>query len=817
MGCKEKIKKLFDGLNDREISAIIDDLEMKQKMLNMKTEKGESVPELMREGAIARMAEIKVLRAQQKRAALLKIIRAKDLRNNIELHPDSLKGIRGQLVFVPKNKNVSAEGIGRAIEHRTVNDFLKDLVDQDHKGIDKLFKDKNFNEAVAIERGEIRDGGKPGITGNGDAEHFAKMSHKYDELLRKEANEAGANIAEMPGYNAQSHNATKIMKAGYDQWLADEWPLWDKERMFGDLLADKEALGKYTTDVYANIVTGIHGAISSREKGITTDPGSLASLMSRHREIIYNNAKDFLIHNEKYGNQTVVAGIFSNWTRRSRDIGLMKIMGPNPDQMLEKMMAEYARKTRKGETKSLLTATKQEALRRDLISVSGRLNVPANPTAARIGSVVRAFLTMGYLGQVTLSSLNDIVTSVSNANYHGIGFLDAYGSVFKRMVHGRPKGQDRTVSDALLGRTMDRMIGSVFERFSAGEGVYGVTASTMNTFVKWSGIDWWTTLMKEGHAMMLSEHLAHNMNNDFNAMDVAIKRGLLHHGITEEKWNIIRQTKTMLSDGIEYITPEGIRDLPDEVFGENLTKQKLKQTKQGLEDSLRSYFIEEVDVGVISPGAREKAMFIQGKPGSVWGEATRSFMQFKMFPLSMANKVFPRLKEQGMPGAIHFILMMTAMGYASNQLKDLSKGRGLRDPRKQQTWIDAMLAGGAASIYTDFIFKDYNKYGGSFLETVAGPTAGSIADIAKIFGYAKTAAMEANEGLAMTAAAKSARFLTNRLPFANLFYTKAAIDYLLLNYVNEALNPGVSERTKQKMEETYGQDYTFGGKSIQGE
>ena len=66
MGCKEKIKKLFDGLNDREISAIIDDLEMKQKMLNMKTEKGESVPALMREGALARMAEIKVLRAQQK-------------------------------------------------------------------------------------------------------------------------------------------------------------------------------------------------------------------------------------------------------------------------------------------------------------------------------------------------------------------------------------------------------------------------------------------------------------------------------------------------------------------------------------------------------------------------------------------------------------------------------------------------------------------------------------------------------------------------------------------------------------------------------
>lgn len=305
--------------------------------------------------------------------------------------------------------------------------------------------------------------------------------------------------------------------------------------------------------------------------------------------------------------------------------------------------------------------------------------------------------------------------------------------------------------------------------------------------------------MKEGHAMMLSSHLADNMNTNWASMDIGIKSGLLRHGITESKWNIIKQAKTSLAKGRDYITPDAIRDLPDEVFGANLSKSKLKQAREGLEDNLRAFFVTEVGYGVITPGARESAKFGGAKAGTVWGEAQKSFFQFKMFPLAMATKVFPRLREQGVPGVVHFIMAMTLFGYASTTLKDLAKGKGIRDPRKPQTMIDSFLAGGAASLYGDFILKDYNRYGGGLLQTAAGPTFGAAEDILKMVSYAREGNAEAAD--------KFTRFVIQRTPFVNLFYTKAALDYMLIYGIQESLNPGYLERVQRTMREEYGQEY----------
>lgn len=305
--------------------------------------------------------------------------------------------------------------------------------------------------------------------------------------------------------------------------------------------------------------------------------------------------------------------------------------------------------------------------------------------------------------------------------------------------------------------------------------------------------------MKEGHAMMLSSYLADNINANWADMDISIKSGLLRHGITESKWNIIKQSKTSLVKGRDYITPDSIRDLPDEVFGANLSKSKLKRVREGIEDNLRAFFVTEVGYGVVTPGARESAKFGGAKVGTVWGEALKSFFQFKMFPLTIATKLFPRLREQGVPGIAHFIISMTLFGYAATTLKDLAKGKGPRDPRKPQTMIDSFLAGGAASIYGDFILKDYNKYGGGLVQTLGGPTFGLSEDIAKIISYAREGNAEAAD--------KFTRLVIQRTPFVNLFYTKAALDYILLYGIQESLNPGYLERVQRTMKEEYGQEY----------
>lgn len=808
MGCKDKLEEMFGKLSKDEIKEIISDIEKKQKTI--RTGEGEPVAELLKMFADKAIKEKEYLAREQMRKASIKILRENELRKIIDkdYKGDAFTGLRNLLTHGAKGRSPSAEFRGKAIESKIFTSLLKDL-EADHKGITKLFRDKPFNEAVAVELGELKQGGTPGKSGNEDAMHVAKVFDKHKEILRKMANEAGATIKKLDGHIvAQTHDITKMRKMGVVGWSKYILPLLDKERTFGDALDEKD-VEKFLTDVYANITTGIHGSMKAEERGVTGGIMSLANLVSKERELHFRDTASFLAYNDNLGTGSVLEGLFRGITRMSEKNGIMQVMGPDPEATLEKLMAEYARKTRKGVENLILTKAKQETLRREFETVAGIVETPENPTLARVMTNVRSMNSMAYLGMALFSSVNDIPTVVANANYHGIGFLEAYTKVFRNLLKVKRPQQEREIVNKLLGVWVKGVVGSAKARFGVNEGAHGIMSNMTNAFFKLSGLDFWTDRLKEGHALMLSSHLADNINQDYKVMDESIRRGLLRYGIGEEKWNIIKQARAEMSDGIHYLTPDAIRSLPDEAFGKGMTMKpvQLKKMKAELENDFRAFFLAEADTAVITPGERERAMFVRGTPGTVWGEVSRSVIQFKFFPLSMATKVFPRLAEQGVPAIVHFALMMTLFGYAGNTLKDLAKGKGLRDPRKKQTVLDAMLAGGAASIYTDFIFKDYNRYGGSFVETVAGPTVGTASDFFKIFSFVKGFIGDGETDSLYEGGKKAVRFATQRMPFANLFYTKAALDYLFLYSLNETLNPGATRRMEDRIKEEYGQSY----------
>jgi len=57
------------------------------------------------------------------------------------------------------------------------------------------------------------------------------------------------------------------------------------------------------------------------------------------------------------------------------------------------------------------------------------------------------------------------------------------------------------------------------------------------------------------------------------------------------------------------------------------------------------------------------------------------------------------------------------------------------------------------------------------------------------------------------AAAAAVRFGIQQTPFANLFYTRAALDYLVLYSVQESLNPGSLRRMERRIEKENAQRY----------
>jgi hypothetical protein len=117
-----------------------------------------------------------------------------------------------------------------------------------------------------------------------------------------------------------------------------------------------------------------------------------------------------------------------------------------------------------------------------------------------------------------------------------------------------------------------------------------------------------------------------------------------------------------------------------------------------------------------------------------------------------------------------------------------------------------MVQGGGFGIYGDFLFGEMrNRMGGGVLATAAGPTLGTIDDLADLWGRVRNGD---------DSAAAAFKLAVNNTPYMNLFYTRAALDYLVLYQIQEALNPGAVRRMEQRVERENGQEFLLSPSSF---
>jgi hypothetical protein len=189
----------------------------------------------------------------------------------------------------------------------------------------------------------------------------------------------------------------------------------------------------------------------------------------------------------------------------------------------------------------------------------------------------------------------------------------------------------------------------------------------------------------------------------------------------------------------------------------------------------------------------------------VEGELIRTVAQFKQYATTyLARTVGREFTRDGFDvgGVAHLIAATTALGYLSMTLKDLVKGKNPRDPDDAAGYAKvvaaSMVQGGGLGIYGDFLFGEANRFGGGIIGTLAGPTAGSLEQAHQLLGAIR------GEG---NAAAEAIRMGVGHTPFVNLFYTRLALDHMVLFRLQEWANPGylrrVEQRTKRENDQTF--------------
>jgi hypothetical protein len=214
------------------------------------------------------------------------------------------------------------------------------------------------------------------------------------------------------------------------------------------------------------------------------------------------------------------------------------------------------------------------------------------------------------------------------------------------------------------------------------------------------------------------------------------------------------------------------------------------------------------DRAIITPGVADRALVRGGTlPGTPAGEALRFVAQFKLWGLAAVRQSLGRefYGEQGLAGAVSGIIQLaiaaTAFGYMRMFLSDLSQGKNPRPPNSPATWAAALMQGGGFGILGDFVFGEFSRFGGSLGDTLLGPVLGQgTSQVIKIWNDLK-------EGRGSDLSPDAVKLIMDNLPFVNMFYSRAAINYLFLHSLQETMNPGYLKRSEQSLRRRTGQTY----------
>lgn len=736
------------------------------------------------------------------------------------------EGITALLVGVNRAKQGarnSVMSVQKTLRDKLLSGFVADL---EKTGSVKLFAGGTMDRDVTRALWAIGRENEADLLRNipGPAQDIARVISKWQEYTRVTANEAGAWIGKEAGYIVkQSHDMLRIRAAGFDAWKAAALQHFDLPRMMTESGADN--VDSMLNGIYRNLASGDHmKPVQSVAASPFKGPGNLAKRLSQDRVVHFKDADAWYDYNQQYGVRSLREAVAGGISRGAEQIGLLRQLGTNPSGMVDTIRNDLIQAAKKAGEFGKIDELKDKAGRHAdyLAAVDGSMSIPGNALWARRGQNLRAWQSLAKLGGMILSQFNDIAVYGSEAKYQGRGFLSGMGEAMAGLGTNL-KTQERKDLMASLGVFFESAVGEIARTGSFEDA--GALTKSQRLFFKLNLGQWWTEKMRAAAAMGMSHHMALQTGRAWEALEPEYRRVLSLYDIDGPKWDVIRQSAMKQVDGRNYVAPDTISQLPDDVVrahlestGQRAGPKDIESSKADLADKLQTYLNDRTTFFQLEPDAKTRALLLQGtKPGTWLGEFARFAMQFKSFTGAYMQKIMGReLYGRGFEGTnpikalaagngeawglVSVVAMSTLFGYGSMLAKDMARGQTPRlptaDPQQDtKLFLAAMAQGGGMGLMGDFLFGSANRFGGGMLSSLAGPTAGAANDIVNLYQQARDDALTGKGNVGSDAL----RVAMNNTPYLNLFYTRIALDYLLFYRIQEWMNPGYLNRMEQRV------------------
>lgn len=707
-----------------------------------------------------------------------------------------------------KNKGQSLESLSQAISA----DYTRRLVDlydnmgprafglfQNEKGIRAL-----VYETFGVDSTKVAT---PAIAQTAKA--VSKVWTDVVEDMRKHFNRLGGEIGKLEDWRfPQVHDQLSVAKAGFQNWTNDVLAMGiDRNRYVkedGNLMTEAE-LRDFLKESWTSIATG--GA-NKREPGRAIGNAMRARRHAESRVLHFSNPEGFLAYQAKYGTEDVYSVMMGHVRTMAQEIANLEKFGPNSDLMfdywLERVVKEETIAKPEKQGKIMAKAASLENLYDYL---TGRTQPVANRWISNTFDTLRSWIVATRMGSGYISSLPDNATMRLTAFVNNIPEVKLARN---QLAYLNPLNRNELALARRAGLSLETMMGQV-NRWGSDSFGPRWSKKAANLTMRISGLNAATEGRRRAFGVSMMGSIGSTVKRYNKLADIKTidKRVLTGSGVSEDTFKVwkLAELEDFGNGNDTMLTPESIYRIPDSKL---VGMGEPAALRQDAVLKLLGMVLDETNMAVVMPDARQRAWLASWRKGTWSGEIVASFMLFKGMPLAIVRKNFTR-GVYGMDTTAGkaaylaaFVASTTVLGAVATQIYEMVNGRDPKDMTSGKFWAQAMLKGGSLGVYGDFLFQVNSSYGNTPLAVLSGPVAGYAEDL---IGLTQGSIIRAAQGKESNFGPNAVRFIKNNIPLQNLWYTRAVTDRLIFNNLQDMAQPGYTRRVEQRMRREYGQDF----------
>ncbi|HDI5572644.1 TPA: hypothetical protein PNT54_003484 [Acinetobacter baumannii] len=672
-----------------------------------------------------------------------------------------------------------------------------------------IFTDQELVQKIVRERfGEN--------TGDALAKKISDKMGDVFETMRDRFNRNGGDIGDLGNKFGlpQTHNLEKIVKEGKEQWVNDVLPDQDVSMFVhedGSYYSQQEirSLLEYTYDTLSS-----DGA-NKIEVGRQATGGGTSKVTNRHSEsrvLHFKDADAWLRYQNKYGGLPLVDLVEAHINGLSKDIAMVENLGSNPKTALKILMDAAAKKDwEKGIDENKTQSSRKRA--QVMFDEFSGGNTPQSQVLANLGVAYRSMNIFSLLGGTTIASTTDQATIAKTAHVHGLSYRKAFGELIRQLNPANKA--DRELAHS-LGLATEEMLGSIARwsddgltsTYGKSEKLARISSGVATQVMRVSFLNALTSASKVGFTKLLMEKYGRlSRSKAWNELDVQDRELLSNTGLDERAWQVFQLAEPVVDrKGNQLMSARSIYEIPNEklvAFGDP------KQVKDQVASQLQAHLLDEQGMAVIEAGLREKTLINVGARGTITGEIFRGIVQFKSFSAAFLMRHGSRtMAQEGLKGkaayAIPLFVMTTLLGGLVVQLKELLNGNDPQtmwdsdDPKKASSFfVRSAVQGGGLSFLGDILVAGTDTSGRDAHSFVAGPLG---SDFTGLLGLTVGNLTQYNEGKDTNFGNEAFKFVKGKIPAQNLWYTKAAINRMVFDEMQDTIAPGYREKALRKAE-----------------